>query len=377
MSAPAIETRPVGTDRRLTRAYVDVPWRVYRDDERWVPPLKSEMRKQLNRRVNPFYRHADVEHFVAFDGGEAVGRVAATVYPSYNRRYGGRTGFFGFFEAVDEPAVAEALLATAEGWLRERGMTRISGPYNYCSTQEMGLMIDGFDRMPAIFQTYNPSYYTDFFARCGYEREFAMEAGEVTRDEWTSIGPMLRDRGDAVSETAGLSARPIDMKRYYDEMELVRRLFNESFAENSAVTPFEQDVFAFQVKGLKPFVKPELVTIVERHGEPVAFTLLIPNLNELLAGLGGSIGVRDLLGMRKSLREIRSAVLLLIGALPRVHGLGIGRTLLGELFRAGQGSHFETLHTTWIHEGNWTSRSLAAQWQLRPAKRYVIVGREI
>jgi GNAT superfamily N-acetyltransferase len=372
-----VDIRPVGSNRRLLAAYVDVPWRVYAGDPTWVPPLKSDMRRQLNRRKNPFFGHANVEHFVAFDDARPVGRIAATIYPPYNERFGPKTGFFGFFETIEDETVANALLESAESWLRTRGMERVSGPYSYCATQDMGLLVEGFDTPPALFQMHNPPYYERFLGDRGYEREFRMEAGCVTKEQWTALGPMLRQMGDAVREQANLRVRPLDKKRFFDDMEIIRRLFNDSFAANDAVTPFEQDVFRFTVKALKPFVEPEMITIVEKDGRPVAFTAIVPNLNEVLKKLDGRIGITDLLRIRKTLRGIRSAVLLLIGALPEVHGVGIGRTLLGELFRVGETSRYEALHTTWIHESNWSSRSLAAQWQLEPTKRYVIVGKAL
>lgn len=372
-----IATYPVGTSSRLIQGYVDLLWKVYRNDSHWVPPLKSDVKKLMSRK-NPFFRHADVEHFVAIlNEKEVVGRIAATVYPTYIERYKSRVGFFGFFESLEDDAIADALLSAAEAWLKARNITHISGPYNYCSTQEMGLLVDGFDSPPALFQTHNPPYYRQLLERRGYVTEFHADTGALSREDVGKVSATLVKWGDAVKEKAGLSVRYLDMRRFGEDMESVRQLFNVSFASNTAVTPFEKDVFHFQVKELKPFIAPEMITIIEQAGKPVAFSMMVPNLNELLVQLNGNLRLWDLLRIRKLLGQIRSAVLLLVGALPEVHGVGIGRTLLSETFRVLQKTPYEVLHTTWIHEGNWSSRSLAAQWNLKPSKRYVLVGRDL
>jgi hypothetical protein len=374
----SITTQAVGSHSRLVQGFVDLPWKIYQHDRAWVPPLKDDLKKQMDRKKNPFHRHADVEHFVALrNGKEIVGRIAATVYPAYIERFHSQTGFFGFFESVNDPEVAEALLLTAEAWLKERGMTRASGPYNYCSTQEMGLLVDGFDTPPAVYQTHNPPYYEAFLTQHGYTPEQRVDTFAISRYDVSRLSPILLKMGDAIKEKERLSVRSLSLKRFGEDMEVVRQLFNESFANNDAVTPFQKDVYEFQIKDLKDFMTPEMVTFIEKDGKPVAFTFMVANLNEVLTALNGKIRLWDLLRLKKLLGQVRSAVLLLIGALPETHGLGIGRTLLSETFRALDQSPYEVLHTTWIHENNWSSRSLAAQWQVKRTKQYVLVGRDL
>jgi hypothetical protein len=371
-----LEVRAVGHDKQLLQHYIDVPWRIYRDDPHWVPPLKSEMKRTTSRKENPFFRHADVEHFVALTNGEeAAGRIAATVYPAHNERYQEATGFFGFFESVPDGQVAAALLAAAEAWLRVRRMRRIAGPYNYCSTQELGLLVEGFDAPPALFQPHNPPYYQDFLVERGYVQEFSMDTYRWELGEHLQLRPRLLEQGDAVARRAGLTVRNIDRRRFAEESELLRRLFNESFAKNDGVLPFEQDVFECQLRALKPFIDPRLIHIVEHDGQPVAFSILLPNLNELLARFNGRVGLWDLLTYR--LRRIRGAVVVLVGAVPAFQGSGVGRTLVAALVRATLAARYTQLHTTWIHDRTWASRVLVRRWDATRAKRYSIFGRPL
>jgi hypothetical protein len=372
-----VEVRRVDS-ARLRDAFIAVPWRIYNDEHpRWVPPLRSECRKQMSRRRNPFFKHADVEHFVAFSPrGETLGRVAATIYPPHNERYRAKAGFFGFFECVHDAHTAQALLSAAESWLGERGITQVCGPYSYCSTQEMGLLVDGFDEPIATFQTYNPPYYESLLRGCGYTDMFWMETYRWPADDRTL--PAIAARGDAACARAKLTVRRLDVARFAEEVELIRALFNTAFAENDAVLPIERDVFAFQLSSLRPFVDPRLVTIIEKDGQPVGFSLLLPNLNELLMEFNGRIPLLALLTYRRLLQRVHSAVLLLVGALPELHGHGLGRILASEVARSVIDTRqYEVVYTTWVHQSNWTIRSLAKRCRAERDKTYAIFTRDL
>ncbi len=361
---------------QLLKAYVDVPWSIYCSDPHWVPPLKSEFRKYMSPRHNPFFRQAEIEHFVALaNNGDTLGRISATVYPAHNQRYETRTGFFGFFEAVKDSKVAQALLGAAEAWVRERGMERIAGPYNYSSTQEMGLLVEGFDIPPALFQTYNPSYYPDLLQAFGYRQEFSMQTFAIAVDSILAAAPAFLPTNHAVAAKEQLSARRINMRRFRQETEILRALFNASFAANDAVLPIAKEMFEFQAQSLKPFLDPRLISIIEKQGQPVAFTLVVPNLNELLVRFNGSAPFWALLTYRRLLRQIRSVVVLAIGALPELHGAGLGRSLVAEIIRSLAESNYELIHTTWIHEQNWMIRVLAQSVAVHHRKCFAVYGR--
>jgi GNAT superfamily N-acetyltransferase len=374
----ALHTLPVDSTH-MRDTFIAVPWRVYRGDPRWVPPLRSECRRQMDRRRNPFFRHADVEHFVAVSpAGEGLGRVAATIYPPYNTRYGTKTGFFGFFESVPDAGVARTLLSTAESWLRARGMTRISGPYSYCSTQEMGLLTDGFDQPAATFQTYNPPYYETLIRDCGYAAEFSMATYRLPAADHRQSFRAVFEKGDAATARARITVRRLDIARFAEEVELIRCLFNRAFEDNDAVLPIERDVFSFQLSALRRFVDPRLITIVERDGRPAGFTLLLPNLNELLMQFNGRIPLWAALTYRRLLRRVRSAVLLLVGAMPELHGAGVGRTLLSEMVRSAFGTdQYRVIYTTWVHQNNGSVRALARRYRAARDKTYVILARDL
>lgn len=366
----------VGDDRRLARRFVEVPRRIYASDANWVPPLTSTAMAALDRSRNPFYRHADVEHFVLIDGEDAVGRIAATVYPAHNERYGTRTGFFGFFETPADQRCADLLLGAAEEWLRLRGMDRCAGPYNYCSTQEMGVLTDGFDEPPATFQTYNPPAYPSLLEARGYEEDFAMSTFRWNVADHLEHAQRIFDAGDAALEDSGLAARNVDPRHFDAELHMLRDLFNAAFVDNDDVLPYEEDVFQYLVRPLRRFIDKRLVTFLERDGEPVAFTVMVPNVNEILHRLDGTVGPLDLLRVRRYRKEVRTAVLLIIGSLPDVRG-GVGSALISELGRGVLAAGYEAVHTTWIHDSNAISHALVSRFGAPPTKRFAVLSREL
>jgi GNAT superfamily N-acetyltransferase len=365
-----VRVEPV-TTARLEHAFVELPWTIYRDDPNWVPPLKSDFRRNMSRK-NPFFRYASIQHYVAFRNNEAVGRVAATVYPEYNDKYGAKTGFFGFFESVDDRAVSRALLQAASAWLWQHGMRRLSGPYNYCSTQEMGLLVEGFDAPAATFQTYNPPYYEELLRDAGLERTFVCGCYRFTASPKHAA---LIAAGDRICQRHGLTKRFLRKNRILEDMEIIRRVFNDSFAENDDVTPIAADVWAFQVEAVKSLLRPELITIVEKDGEPIAFALVTPNFNEALIKLNGNLFPWNIFRLPGLLRGIRSIVVPLIGAIPKWQGLGVGRVLVAEIIRSTV--NYEALDTTWVHEDNWESLAIMRRSAGQCLKRYAILSRDL
>lgn len=372
-----LTVRTVGQDRRLARAWVDVAWQRHGGDPHWVPPLRADMRRSMDRRKNPFLRQAEVEHFLLFDGRQPLGRVAATVYPKYVERHGVQAGFFGFLSCPEDPEAMRLLLEAAEQWLAARGMTRVAGPYHYFSGQEMGLLVAGFDSPPALFQTYNPPSYPKLLRQCGYRELFRAGTYLLAGAQLARVRDQVIDTGEQWRTRLGLTSRPLDPRRFRAEVELIRQLFNAAFADNHEIVPYDRDVFESLVLPLRSLLDPQLVRFVERDGEPVAFVVVAPDLNQILRRLNGSLGLTDLLRLRRLRRSVRAAVVLLIGVLPHVP-VGVGPVLFSEILKAVTAGGYEAVHTTWVHEQNRSVESLISRLcGLSPQRTYTIVQREL
>jgi GNAT superfamily N-acetyltransferase len=355
------------------RAFVRLPWRIYRDDPRWVAPLRVGSSHALDSGTNPFHREATIEHFLARDDtGRVVGRVASTIHPAYVERHGPKA-FFGFFESVREPQVAALLLAAVERWAWDRGMEAVAGPVGYTTTQDVGLLIEGFDVAPALMQPHNPAYYGDLIENCGYKRIFEMSSYTWTRAAHGLLLDDLIARGDEILRRQRVTVRDADMRRFDTELEIIRRLYNIAFTHHPHWVPISRPVFITKAKELKPFIDPGLIRIVEKHGEPLAFALMLPNLNEVLARHNGRRTPRMLVSGFFEAPRIRSAVVVMIGARPDIVGLGLGRVLTGEIIRVAAGGRYDTIHTTWVHERNTETQALVHRLHSAPTRRYAVM----
>lgn len=364
-------------DSRHRRDYIDLPWRIYRNDSSWVPPLRSDARSLMDPKKNPFFRHALVEHFVAvLPDGEVVGRIAACIHPFEDNRPATESCSFGFFESVQDFDVARSLLGAVESWARARKMRFVHGPYNYCGTQELGLLTDGFHSRPAYFQTYNPPYYPKLVENAGYSVKYRMTTWECGREVLVRSKRFL-EAGERVGASAGITVRPIDIRHFDRDMEIVRQLFNESFAGQEGIVPFEHDVLHAQVGALKPLLKHKLSLLVEKDGKAVAFAVVIPDVNELLIQVNGKLGIWQMLTIGRRIAAIRAAVVIVIGAIPETHGSGLGRVIAAGIARALEAGGYERLHTTWIHESNTGSRALVRRLGFRQNREYSIFQRAL
>lgn len=363
----------------MTEDFLRLPLRLHREDPKWVAPLTSDMRRFVNPRRNPYFREAQIDHFVARDArGRTVGRISASVDPAHVERFG-RHGYFGWFESVDDPEVADALLDTAGTWVRERDMVRLTGPHSYCSTQEFGLLTGGFDSRPAAFQSHNPPYYLDLLSAAGFTPDFRTDTFSYFADRDADQLARLVRRGAAVVGQQGLRVRSLEPARWEREIDLIHDLLSASFATNHDMVPMSRAVLGFQTDEIRPFLDPRLVRFVELDGEPVGFSMLMADANEVLAATHGRAGPGFLLRYPWLKRRVGAALVLLIGVRPEVAGRGIGRVLAGEIARVGLGEvpPYRAVHTTWVHEHNWQSRAYMGLTDASPARSYAIYGKAL
>lgn len=360
------------TSRAEAGRFVDLPWHLYRGDTRWRPTLRRVMRKKMDARENPLHREVDVTNFVAYHGEKPVGRISASIDSEYVKRYGD-CAFFGHFECADDDGVAGALLEAAENWAHRRGMAKMVGPYSYSTREEVGLLTAGYDTPPTLMQPYNPSYYLRLVESAGYLKKFDSASYRWHTGSDGAVQRRLVKRADAVLDAQGATVRPVRMKDFANELETLRNLYNDSFAHHPENVPLSKAVFAGMAAEMRPLIDPRIVRIVEASGDPVGFLLMLPDVNEI-AGQSGRLTPSMLLRVaakhRGRIRGVDTAVVVLIGASETRFGAGIGRILAGEIVRASTGSGYSSVATTWVHEDNVWSNSLAAQMKTEPDKRH-------
>jgi len=277
--------RPVQTpaDRRR---FVDLLWDVYRDDPNWVPPLKSEELGLIDPKGNPWFEHAEAALWLAERDGEVVGRISAQVDRLVLEHMGAGTGEVGMYETLDQEAGAR-LLDTAEAWLRDKGMTRALGPISLSIWDQPGLLVDGFDEPPTAMMGHHRREYRGWWEAAGYVRAKDLLTYEL--DIRIDHVPMIRRLIESGERNPRLRVRRVDKSRFEEEARLILNLLNDAWSDNWGFVPLTPAEIAYAGKKLKPIIFEDLVLVAEVDGEPKAFMITIPDINELIRDLDGKL----------------------------------------------------------------------------------------
>jgi GNAT superfamily N-acetyltransferase len=356
--------------RRDLDAFIRFPLRLYYQDPFFVPPLHYE-RKKFFKPSNPIFQFTEVTYFVARDEkGEALGRVTAHINERHNRHAGEKTGFFGFFECVDDQAVASALMTAAEDTLRARGMKVIRGPFNFSTNEECGLLVRGFDRPPSVMMPYTKPYYPDIMIRLGYSKAKDLLAYEY--EYQGNIPDYLVRLSRRIRERRQIAIRTINMHRFVEDVETIFRIYNAAWSRNWGFVPVTEEEFRYTAKDLKPIVDPLIVLIAEKEGRPVAFSVSLPDYNLLLKKMNGRLlpfGFLHLLFGRKSIRRVRT---LLLGVEAEYRLSGIEVLLIHDTFEKGLSKGYRAGEMSWILEDNVLMRRPLERMGARIGKVYRI-----
>jgi hypothetical protein len=317
MPADALKIRPVET-KKDRQAFVDFAWEVYQDDPAWVPPLKDEVHGLITPGKNPWFEHARAQLWLAERCGKIVGRISAQVDQLVLEHMGAGTGQWGMFEVLDG-AAAEALIATAEDWLRAQGMTRALGPISLSIWDEPGLEIDGFDEPPTVMMGHHRPEYQGWIEAAGYGKAKDLITYELDITGWDD--PLINRLIEAGERNPKIRIRMVDKSRFKQEARLILNLLNDAWSNNWGYVPLTEAEIAYAGKKLKPIIFNELVRVAEYDGEPVAFMLTIPDINELTADLNGELFPFNWMKLLWRLRKPRTRRLRvpLMGVAKRLH----------------------------------------------------------
>ena len=345
-----LEIVPVASSRELN-GFIRLPWKIYRRDSFWVPPLIVDMKKMLNREKHPFFSHSSADFFLARRNGEWVGRIAAILNNNHNRFHGERTAFFGFFESVNDPGVAAALLNQAERWARERGMACLRGPVSYSTNDPAGLLVEGFASSPCVMMPHNPAYYADLIEGAGFRK--AMDLYAWWLETGKGLNPKIARVGERVLKDEGIRVRTLDMKRFRNEVGIIKKIYNDAWSLNWGFVPMTDAEFEHLARDMKMIVDPRVVLIAEKKGEPVAFSLALPDVNQALKKINGRLFPFGLLKLAFHARRIRQVRVVALGILRKVQNWnGLGAALYYESFRRGVEAGYRTCEFSWTLETN-------------------------
>ena len=287
----SVEIRPVRSRRELKR-FVKVPFHLHRDHPQWVPPLIYDRMRFLNRGRNPYFEHAEAELFIAERDGEPVGRISAQIDREWDRTQGGSDGMFGFFETVDDPAVAAALLGAAEAWLAERGRGRLLGPMDFTTNDEVGILIEGYELRPMVLQNWHPPFYKELLEGLGYGKAmdllmWYLELGELK--EGDQFAPEIHAAAEKALRDERVTIRNFRKRDLPAEMRRFSEVYNEAWSKNWGFVPATEAEIEFHAKMLKQVLDEDWGFIAEKDGETVGVAFTLPDINQALAKTGGRL----------------------------------------------------------------------------------------
>ncbi len=286
---------------------------VFRGDPMWVPPLDFEFKERLHPKKNPFFSRAEVALFTAERDGKVVGRCSAQIDREHLRVWNDDTGFFGFFDTIDDEEVARALIAAAEGWLRRRGIKRMLGPMSLYVNEEVGVLIEGFDTPPMIMMGHSRPYQGKLAEACGLSKEKDLLAWRYSRD--TGFTDRVIKAWEQIKSLPEVRLRSVDTKNIEREIRAVMDIYNDAWEGKWCMVPALPDEVEKVVKDLKLILDPDIAFMADINGKPAGMCIMIPNLNEAIADLGGKLfplGFAKLL-YRVKVKHPRTTRLMMLG----------------------------------------------------------------
>jgi GNAT superfamily N-acetyltransferase len=303
----ALEVRTVQSRGDLT-TFIKLPWRLYRNERNWVPPLVFERRQFLDRRKNPFFEHAEAEYFLAWRDGRAVGRITAQVDRHFNEFQGNDWGMFGFFECEEDPEAAAALLASAESWLRERGRDRMVGPMNFTTNDECGVLIEGFDQLPTVLTDYTHAYYPGLLEGAGLAKAMDLLMWHLDVSDRSRVNEAIWQIAERVESKHGIVTRHFRKKDLDAEVDRFLEIYNAAWEKNWGFVPLTESEVRHYAKQLKPLLDENWAMVAEKDGETVGAALTLPDFNQVLLRMNGRIlpfGWAKFLWYRRKVDRVR------------------------------------------------------------------------
>jgi GNAT superfamily N-acetyltransferase len=334
--------------------FIKFQYEVYKDDLHWVPPRPIVRHEFLDPATNPFFLHADVALFLARRGGEIVGRIAAIEDRNFNAFHGSKTAYFGLFECRNDPQVAQALVTAAKDWARWRGLDTILGPMNLSTNYEVGLLVEGFDSDPYLQMNYNPRYYGPLLEECGLKKAKDLYAWE--RSAATPPPERFSRIADKIREHEGVKIRSVNLRDFDAEVARIKEVYNAAWEKNWGFVPMTDPEFDKLAKDLRHFVVPDLAIVAESEGEPIAFSLTMPDYNQALKKLNGRltqfglpVGLLKLFWYQRKIDRVR---LMALGVKSGWRRRGIDAVLVVETIRRAHRLGYAGGEISWTLEDN-------------------------
>ena len=364
-----LQVRPVDT-RAEQKRFIRLPWRTYANDPCWMPPLVMAQEELLGFQPHPFYEKSRSQSFLASRGGTDVGRITAIVNAGHIERYREQRGFFGFFECDDDPAAARALFGAARDWLHAQGMTCIRGPANPSLNYECGLLIEGFDTPPFFMMTHNRPYYAGLVEDNGFHKVEDLFAFFGRMSMLESIDQKLGVMVEGVKERFGVTVRPLDRRRFAEEVRMFLNIYNSSLTGTWGFVPLTAGEVDHMAASLKHLIVPELALVAEVEGKPIGTVFCLLDYNPRIKAINGRLfpfGFLKLLWNKRGIKRMRA---ISTNVIPEYQAWGVGLVLHAALVPRLDEWGMDEVEFSWVLESNHLSRRTLERGGALVTKKY-------
>ncbi len=365
----------VSTKKELIE-FIRVPWRIYRGDPNWVPPIVADMLTLLNKEKNPFFKHADADFFyITDDLHRPLGRIAAIYDRNHFKFRGENVGYFGYFECVDDDSVAEKLFELVHDWHIKRGSVFVRGPINLSMNNECGLLIEGFDGPPLFMMTYNPQYYAKLIENNSYKKVKDLYAYWI--DTYYNPPEKVFKLASRLEKSSDYTIRNLKMKEFDEELKRFQKIYNEAWKDNWGFVPLTEDELKFMAKRMKMLVLPDLVAIAEKDGNPVGVAFAMPDYNFVFKKMKGSLFPFGIIKFLIYKGQIPRARFIALGVVKEYRYKGLEVALIARLLKAGMKRGYIGAELSWTLEDNKAINSLIEKFGGKLYRRYRIYEKKI
>jgi GNAT superfamily N-acetyltransferase len=366
------------SSKKLLTSFIDFPHDLYKDDPNYVPELFIAQRDMLTPGKHPFHNHSQVQLYLAMRKGQVVGRVAAIFNKNHNEFVQAKDGFFGFFDAINDQDVANALLSTAEKWLKAKGAATLIGPVSFSTNEVIGVLSEGFDEPPVIMMPYNKRYYITLLENYKLTKHIGLIAYNILTydhdDKAQRAVSVLTER----LKSKGITIRKINMKDFKNEVDRIKVVYNEAWAENVGFVPMTDDEFKHMAKDMKMIINTDVVLVAEKDGQVIGFSLAVPNLNEVFIKIKrGRLFPTGLFKLLWNKNKVKSVRIIALGVLKEYRRMGIEGVFYGLIMNAAEKNGWDRGEGSWILEDNVPMNLGLQKMKGIPYKRYRIYRKMI
>lgn len=358
---------------RQMKDFLSLPFDLYRKDPNWVPPFRSEVRRILDERCNPYFANAKLRLFVCYKKGTIAARVAIVINRLHQEKFSEKSAFFGFFESMNDLDAIRHLFDAAEEYSRSQGVEFLEGPFNPNHYSELGLQVDQFGTSPTFFQPYNPAYYNQLLKNIGFYVSVTFHTrkneniNQYVQERYGTKRPP-KERGD-------YSIRSFAKKKFKAELELFREVNNDAFSSNWHFLSLSKEEYRFSAKHLSLVTFPHLIKIVEHNGIPVGILHCVLDINPALRKLNGKAGPMKLIRFLCERKKIQKLIIFSIG-IKKDYQQGRTFLLLLDSFRH-MCREYKVSETTWMSGENISAIKAAEYFGLKPDKHFAIYKKHL